>query len=509
MDHTPRLHMDQLLSPRSRSLYKSPTATHASIEPLYTNTAEDVAHIINDTERKNFQLGIVLLAVAVGTWIIGLELVNSVLKGDEYRKPCLFAWITGSCFALNFVPDLVRMAANWRLSPPPVHETTSLLSKDSEKPPGDKAVELSLRQVALLAAQVSIIYMLYNMFVMLALQFTSASNQTVLGSTTSIFTLFIGAALRIDKITIKKVVCIFISMAGVFLINWSETRTDSGADGGLKFTPRNPLLGNMLAIGGALMYALYLILMKVQCGTGNRTTNERRLFGWVGVYTFFLGIPVVFAAHYLGVEPFEFPPPSNRILVLVVVNGVFSIVSDYATILAMLLTSPLVTSLSLTSAIPITIFIDFLVSHMTSSDKGGPRESHVVYFLGIVSILVLVVLINVNLTSENELIDELIDDALEEALRDEALSPVLSPLVLLPRPGPTGVDFKTVIESFSPRVKLAAVTPGISHFELPLSQIEGFQSIDSNEPEGTIMVYGGLNHQYHIKAVDVPPLQNV
>ncbi|CAH2353902.1 hypothetical protein CLIB1423_13S01420 [[Candida] railenensis] len=533
--------------PNSPGSKPSSKATHLTARQLHidaqiTENAEDIVQIINDSETRNFQLGVILLVVAIGSWIVGLELVNSVLKGDEYRKPFMFAWYTGSCFSLNLTPDLygfikskiVGTTSGSGSDVAQVSETDPLLSDaaaasprsltSSEKMSLDEGpTELSRQEVAVLAIEISIIYFAYNIFVMEALQYTSASNQTVLGSTTSIFTLFIGHYLKIDKFTAKKLICIFISLAGVIFINWSESGKES--DGGSKFEPSNPILGNFLAILGALMYALYLIIMKIKCGTGKKTTNERKLFGWIGVCQFFLGIPVLIYVHYKGIEEFEFPPPSNAILFSVGVNGVLSFISDYATILAMLLTSPLVTSLSLTSAIPITIFIDFVVARFTGGKgNGGDTESNFIYFLGIISILVSVILINVNLTTENDLINEFIEEALEEAIReDEVLSPVLSPLLSPKSPytanspflaagisgsieanQPVGVNFQTIMKSFSPKPKSAPVPQQpVSGFSLPQSQIEGFNSInaatDVAVPDGKLLVYGGENHHYHVK----------
>ena len=102
-----------------------------------------------------------------------------------------------------------------------------------------------------------------------------------------------------------------------------------------------------------------------------------------------------------------------------------------------------------------------------------------VYVFGIVCILVAVVLVNVNITSENDLIEEVIEHALEEAIRnDEVMSPVLSPLLsprnnatnvlglllqlqlqLLPHASPIGISL------FSPKLK-SKHPLRISHFNL-------------------------------------------
>ncbi|KAM9887138.1 hypothetical protein OXX69_013412 [Metschnikowia pulcherrima] len=110
---------------------------------------------------------------------------------------------------------------------------------------------------------------------------------------------------------------------------------------------------------------------------------------------------------------------------MVLINAVFSVTSDYVTILAMLLTSPLVTSLALTSSIPITIFVDFIILDY----EGESSTSRLLlYGFGVVSIMLSVILININISSENELIEEVIEETLEGAMQcDDVLSPILSP----------------------------------------------------------------------------------
>ena len=166
------------------------------LTPTMSHTPSEVIRIINDEEIRKFKLGVLFLVVA----IFGLELLNAVLKGDEYQKPWMFSYITGSCFALNLIPDFFSSYRN-------------------QKPAEN---ELNGRETTILAIIIAIIYYFYNLFVMLALQYTSASNQTVLSSTTSIFTLFIGMLLGIETFNLQKLACIIISFAGVVLINWSE-----------------------------------------------------------------------------------------------------------------------------------------------------------------------------------------------------------------------------------------------------------------------------------------------
>ncbi|KAI5965609.1 uncharacterized protein KGF55_000971 [Candida pseudojiufengensis] len=411
-----------------QSTLKSPRSLHQhhlnNLTPTITSDPNEVIQIISDQEKKNYRLGIILLIISIGSWICGLELVNGVLKGNEYKKPVLFAIITGSCFMINFIPDLFLIFKRKKFKK---KETQPLLISPHENLEKlmDEIEPMKWKEILVLAFQISIIYLLYNIFVMEALQFTSASNQTVIGSTTSVFTLIIGILLKTEKFSIKKAVCVIVSCLGVSLVNLSSTSSNKDSD--YKYEPKNPKLGNLLALVGALLYAFYLLIMRLKCGNGNKTTNERRLFGYVGIITFIMGIPILYIVDILGIEKFDFPPPNITILESILINGIFSVISDFTSILAMLLTSPLVVSLTLTSSIPITIFIDYMVLIYNHE----PIHTNFIYILGILCIVVAVLLVNINITSENELIEEVIEDALENAINnDEIMSPILTPYLL-------------------------------------------------------------------------------
>lgn len=539
-------------------LVTSPRIRSQELEARVITDVQDVIDIINDQEKKNFRLGVIFLVIAIATWIIGLELVNTVLKGDEFNKPWFLAFLTGSCFMLNFLPEVyngimatlsIQPEASAEFSPDlsasdliPSHDA-NLLPEDGapfEKSDSDNEVPIPLngREIFELALQVAIIYTAYNVFVMMALQYTSASNQTVLGSTTAMFTLFVGVYLKVDRLTSKKLICVATSLAGVVLINVSENHV--GENDGNKFKPKNPPLGNLLALLGAFCYALYLLTMKVKCGTGKKTTNERQLFGFVGVFSFFLGIPTLAVLDYFDIEKFSLPP-TRSVFAMIIINAIFSVISDYVTILAMLLTSPLVTSLALTSSIPITILADFIILYVTGGKSSSSTSSVLLYGFGVLSLLVSVVLINVNITSENELIEEVIEEAFEDAIRhDEILSPVLSPYIGSPsasgyNPSPRVHDaiginrltpaslFKRQGRSTSSPLVPAPMNQEDSRFTLNASVTNhetsslknanhhrNLYTIDTSLEEdnsetptnSNLLVYGGVNHNYYVKTLD-------
>lgn len=455
---------------------------------------QEVIEIINQQELRNFRYGLLLLALAVSTWILGLELVNVVLKGNDYEKPFLIAFVTGSFFSFLLIPDLLKK-----------EDPEELLLEDIDTRP-----ELTRGEVVSLSIQLTLIYYSYNSLMMQALKYTSPASSTVLGSTTSVFTLFIGTYLGIDLLSIKKVGCVLGSSAGVLLVTLFDTASGRG-----EVEAKNPLLGNCLVIAGAFSYSLYLINMELK--TAGRKCDERQIFGFVGVLTFLFGIPLLLLLHMLEIETLE-APPTKRILASIAVNAMFSVTSDYATIWAMLLTSPLVTSLSLTSAIPITVFIDYIIERWLGEVNDGKSFG---YFFGIISILALVILINFNALTEEELIEKVIDEVLEESIRqDEMLSPLFSPLLTAipggssPITSPNlGPSRKFLSLTLSPRSSPRAsprTSPKTSPRLVPIEELNGFHlngkpksklymTENAEEAEMDLSVYNRGHHNYTVK----------
>ena len=145
-----------------------------------------------------------------------------------------FAVITGSCFAINLIPDLALLKKYISKSPSSEenqqeyeNEGMSLIDRiTSEKE--EEISELTNKEVFILALQISVIYYLYNMLTMSSLQYTSALNQTVMGSTTSMFTLIIGVIIQTEKFSIKKAICVIASCAGVFMVSLSNNSGNEG-----------------------------------------------------------------------------------------------------------------------------------------------------------------------------------------------------------------------------------------------------------------------------------------
>ncbi|KAI3405562.2 hypothetical protein KGF56_001580 [Candida oxycetoniae] len=501
----------------------SPKVKSSRLTPYLSSVVShdptEIIDFITQKEKRNYRIGIALLVVSIVTWITGLELVSGVLKTSEYKKQWFFAAISGSCYMVNFIPDLFLFLAKKVFVKNEIEGVNQPLMSDRddiqvEKDEGVLAVEMTKGEVSKLALQVAIIYYLYNLFLMEALKYTSASNQTIIGSTTTVFTLIMGYFLNIEKLSLKKVVCVMLSCIGVFLVNFGSDQKSGDGGGGGKFEPKNPKLGNTFALAGAFLYACYLLLMRLKCGSsGGKTTNERRLFGYVGLITLILSVPLLYIVDFFDIEKFELPPKGNRAVFFnVFVNAVFSAISDFTAILAMLLTSPLVVSLTLTCAVPITIFVDYMILLWANEPIHNVSYG---YVLGLVCTIGAVISINFSGEVDKELIDDVIENTLENAvIHDQMLSPVLSPLLVRPSLSSKALSIKSPLkqkQTVSPNLSMKFQIPFVPMYNLNENdesppthnlnhhpELYGVSSKDSSARLPNLIITAGPNHTYSI-----------
>jgi solute carrier family 35 protein F5 len=131
----------------------------------------------------------------------------------------------------------------------------------------------------------------------------------------------------------------------VVFVSWSDQLTQPG-DSINDFAIPTPLIGDLLALCGAVFYGCYTTLLKVKIGDESRI-DMPLFFGFVGAFNVLLLWPAFPILHFLGLEKFELPfSPSLWIMVLI--NAfVGTFLSDYLWLLAMLMTSPLVVTLGI------------------------------------------------------------------------------------------------------------------------------------------------------------------
>lgn len=125
---------------------------------------------------------------------------------------------------------------------------------------------------------------------------------------------------RVEKFTIRKLVGVLASMAGIVLISSVDLSGDNDKSRGSfpHKSQKQIALGDALALASAALYGLYTILMKKRIGDEGRV-NMPLFFGLVGLFNVLTLWPGFIILHFTGEEVFEIPP-TRRVLAIVLVK---------------------------------------------------------------------------------------------------------------------------------------------------------------------------------------------
>lgn len=361
--------------------------------------------------NHRWTLGLVMLAVVIVLWVLSSFLISMIFENDIYRKPFFITYFNTAAFMIYLLPTSKSIVKNyltyghWDVErelrreqegeqhedvPEVVH--SPLIPKDSEE---NLQIRLSLGETIWLSAEFSVMWFSANFASNASLMFTSVASQTILSSTSSFFTLFIGALFHVESVNRVKVFGSVVSFLGIMLVTGSDStqifKGLSTSSQGFK-----TLIGNLLALAGALLYGVYSTLLKRKVKDESRI-NMTMFLGFVGFFTLVLLWPMMILLHYMGWETFEIPR-SSHVITIVLFNCLITFISDYCWASAMLLTSPLTVTVGLSITIPLAMFGDFIFKH---------KPITFLYFIGAMLILGSFFIINRN--SEEERLDELLD----------------------------------------------------------------------------------------------------
>ncbi|KAL0263708.1 hypothetical protein SLS55_002689 [Diplodia seriata] len=409
---------------------RSASSVHSVSHSLYSIWSEGKM-----SPRWRHTLGITLLLVTVLLWTASNFLASTIFADDTYSKPFFVTYINTAFFVIPLGPILFRKA---RRDPEQFRQLTDAVKRPFSKrgvsayapvkeqedgaereaflgqpqdedsgsadleaagasqtlsvelgdPPLEHTEGLTFVDTAKLSFEFSLVWFLANYFTAACLEYTTVASSTILTSTSSIWTLLVGAFIGVEHFTIRKLLGVLASLAGIVLISTvdiSGTNNNDENRGSFPSKTQGEIaLGDALAFLSAVMYGFYAVLMKKRIGDESRVSMPL-FFGLVGLFNVVVLWPGFFLLDITGIEPFEMPP-SFRVTAIVLVNSATSLVSDMCWAYAMLLTgSPLVVTVGLSMTIPCSLIGQILINGQTS---------HWAYWIGAIVVLASFIFVN-------------------------------------------------------------------------------------------------------------------
>ena len=217
-----------------------------------------------------------------------------------------------------------------------------------------------------------------------------------------IWTLVFATCMGVERFTIKKLLGVMASFAGIILTSSVDVSGNNDEHRG-RFPHKSPAeiaVGDALALFSAVLYGIYATTMKKRIGDESRV-NMPLFFGFVGLFGAVVLLPGFPVLHFTGIEKFELPPSRHVVIIILVsllrrvncvptnmkdqVNAAISLVSDLAWAYAMLLISPLVVTVGLSLTIPLSLVGQMVLNAQSSSPA---------YWLGAVVVLLAFLFLN-------------------------------------------------------------------------------------------------------------------
>jgi len=297
---------------------------------------------------SGWTLGVILIGIVALIWNFASILVQVVFVKFEFNKPFFLTYIANSAFLVLLPGRAVVAAMNPSLFEEGRDEQETQAEGEELQPPHNARGVRGLRATAWASLCVCPIWFAANVLYNFGLGLTTIVASTVIAASSTAFTLILSFFVLGERVTLLKVVGVALCMGGNILTAFDSS--NAGDDGG-----HEKLLGDVLSLAGAVMYAVYTIAI---CYFAPQ--DMTLFFGLLGTFNCILLGPVVLALHFTGLESLS--ALTWQILGLLVAKGLLdNVLSDTIWGKAMLLTSANVATVGLSLTVPLAFISQLLL----------------------------------------------------------------------------------------------------------------------------------------------------
>ena len=126
-------------------------------------------------------------------------------------------------------------------------------------------------------------------------------SNTILSSASSLFTFLVSLAFLSEKFTWLKLISVLLCMVGTIIVSLGDSQT------GLTVAS-NPLLGDILALASAALYAVYITLIRKKLPDDDGKSGQASMaqfLGFLGLFNLLIFLPVALILNFTKLEPFN------------------------------------------------------------------------------------------------------------------------------------------------------------------------------------------------------------
>lgn len=356
------------------------------------------------SESWKWVLGVIYIVLVAAIWIASSYVVQSVV--DEGISPFLITYICNSlfviyiplvevsrvfedytgklCFSAHKIDASLPKLANLEhilLEKSDLDEPTSSLHphvygheqqkktllKEGEINEEDLYSQLDAKgrwtrsRVAKVSLMICPFWFLAQLTFNLSLKYTSVTSNTILSTSSSLFTFLLSLAFLGENFSWVRLIGVLLCMGGTIIISLGDSET------GLSGINSNPVLGDILALFSALLYGVYISLIRKKLPDDEKSgrVSMAQFLGFLGFFNLVIFLPVMLVLHFTKMESFTML--SLKQFGLIVGKGLLdNVLSDYLWAKAVILTTTTVATAGLTIQVPMAATVDSLTGDRKS-----------------------------------------------------------------------------------------------------------------------------------------------
>lgn len=365
------------------------------------------------SETWRWVLGLTYIVAVASIWIAASFVTQSVVEAGV--SPFLITYICNSLFVIyiplveigRYLEDKYENILFWRKS-----TSSSLrefggsdeivLLQESGEPKdlshdeqgvflgngvvhGDvsKGVDKKGRWTRARVAKVSLVicpfWFLAQLAFNLSLKYTTVTSNTILSSSSSLFTFLVALLFLSEKFTWVKLISVLLCMGGTIIVSLGDSKTGSS-----DIAP-NPVLGDILSLLSAALYAVYITLIRKKLPNDHGRdghVSTAQFLGFLGLFNLLIFLPVAIILNLTKMEPFLVL--TWKQFGLIVGKGLLdNVLSDYLWAEAVLLTTTTVASAGLSIQVPLAAIVDSVTGNPPMSMDYVGAAAVMVGFAGI------------------------------------------------------------------------------------------------------------------------------
>ncbi|KAG8389094.1 hypothetical protein BUALT_Bualt02G0193500 [Buddleja alternifolia] len=239
-------------------------------------------------------------------------------------------------------------------------------------------------RVAKVSLLICPIWFLAQLTFNLSLKYTTVTSNTVLSTTSSLFTFLVALVFLGEKFTWLKLSSVLLCMGGTIIVSLGDSEM------GLSAVASNPVLGDVHSLLSSAFYAVYVTLIRLKLPDADDEVRGRvsmaQFLGFLGLFNLVIFFPVALVLDFAKLEPFNMltekqfgivvgkasPDDVKDFLFLVILtpstklqhSGLLdNVLSDYLWAKAVLLTTTTVATAGLSIQVPLAAIVDSLTGN--------------------------------------------------------------------------------------------------------------------------------------------------